>query len=203
MSAHVAANDVLPDQLPALIRDVHEALSTVGQAPAEPVKAEPAVAANRSVFADHILCLDCGGNFKMLKRHLSTDHQTTPEQYRIKWGLPPSYPIVAPERSVGDRKRVTGSRGLSRRQRKLPGPPLDRDRRRSCKTGAFITWNGWNLGGAEDRARDHGFPACCLRWTQRRSLICALTRSYAEAHNGGADLAIRPSFFSTAMNSDQ
>jgi hypothetical protein len=228
VSAHVAANDVLPDQLPALIRDVHEALSTVGQAPAEPVKAEPAVAANRSVFADHILCLDCGGNFKMLKAppldRPSNDAGRIPNQMGSATVIPDCGARIccgAIEAGLGQRlgtkgsggaaaeeawateKGVTGSRGLSRRQRKLPGPPLDRDRRRSRKTGAFITWNGWNLGGAEDRARDHGFPACCLRWTQRRSLICALTRSYAEAHNGGADLAIRPSFFSTAMNSDQ
>jgi predicted transcriptional regulator len=126
VSAHVAANDVLPDQLPALIRDVHEALSTVGQAPAEPVKAEPAVAANRSVFADHILCLDCGGNFKMLKRHLSTDHQTTPEEYRIKWGLPPSYPIVAPEYAAA-RSRLALANGLGRNVVAEP-PPKKRGR---------------------------------------------------------------------------
>jgi predicted transcriptional regulator len=143
--AHVAANDVLPDQLPALIRDVHEALSTVGQAPAEPVKAEPAVAANRSVFADHILCLDCGGNFKMLKRHLSTDHQTTPETIPNQMGSATVIPDCgariccgAIEAGLGQRlgtkgsggaaaeeawateKGVTGSRGLSRRQRKRP-----------------------------------------------------------------------------------
>jgi predicted transcriptional regulator len=126
VSAHVAANDVLPDQLPALIRDVHEALSTVGQAPAEPVKAEPAVAANRSVFADHILCLDCGGNFKMLKRHLSTDHQTTPEEYRIKWGLPPSYPIVPPEYAAA-RSRLALANGLGRKVVAEP-PPKKRGR---------------------------------------------------------------------------
>ena len=60
VSAHVAANNISVGQLPGLIRDVHGALATVGQAPAEPIKAEPAVAVKKSVFADHILCLDCG-----------------------------------------------------------------------------------------------------------------------------------------------
>jgi len=77
VSAHVATNDVAVDQLPGLIRNVHQALATAGQVSAEPVRAQPAVAAKKSVFADHILCLDCGQSFKMLKRHLSTDHQMT------------------------------------------------------------------------------------------------------------------------------
>ena len=71
VSAHVSANDVSVGQLPGLIRDVHQALTTAGQAPAEPIKAEPAVGVKKSVFADHILCLDCGASLKMLKRHIS------------------------------------------------------------------------------------------------------------------------------------
>ena len=97
VSAHVANNDVAVQRLPALIRQVHQALIVAGQAALEPMPPEPPDAGYRSVFADHILCLDCGGRFKMLKRHLATDHQTTPDAYRSKWGLPPSYPMVAPE----------------------------------------------------------------------------------------------------------
>ena len=82
VSAHVAANNVSVAQLPGLIRDVHGALATVAQAPAEPIKAEPAVAVKKSVFADHILCLDCGASLKMLKRHLASDHDMTPDEYR-------------------------------------------------------------------------------------------------------------------------
>jgi predicted transcriptional regulator len=95
VSAHVANNDVPAQQLPAFIRGVHQALTTVGQVAVEPIRAEPAVAAKKSVFADHIVCLGCGRSFKTIKRHLSTDHQMTPEEYRAKWGLPPSYSMVA------------------------------------------------------------------------------------------------------------
>jgi predicted transcriptional regulator len=95
VSAHIANNVVSAGHLPAFIRGVHQALIAAGQKIAEPPKIEPAVAVKKSVFADHIVCLDCGANFKMLKRHLSSDHQMTPSQYRIKWGLPPSYAMVA------------------------------------------------------------------------------------------------------------
>ena len=96
VSAHVAANDVALDQLSPLIRNVHQALTTVGPL-VEPSKPESAVDTKKSVFADHILCLDCGGSFKMLKGHIRKNHQMTPHEYRSKWGLPPSYPMVAAE----------------------------------------------------------------------------------------------------------
>ena len=72
------------------------ALATVGQKAAEQPTGEPAVSVRRSVFADHLVCLDCGKQFSTLKRHLRTDHQMTPDQYRQKWGLPSSYPVVSP-----------------------------------------------------------------------------------------------------------
>ena len=131
VSAHVAANDVSVEQLPGLIRDVHQALATVGQTPVEPIKAEPAVAVKKSVFADHILCLDCGGSFKMLKRHIATDHQMTPDQYRAKWNLPASYPMVAPEYAA-TRSQLAKDIGLGRKvaaplpPRKKPGRPKRR-----------------------------------------------------------------------------
>ena len=62
-----------------------------------PVKGEPAIPVKRSVTAAHIACLECGKQFSMLKRHLNTDHQMTPDQYRQKWDLPRSYPMVAPD----------------------------------------------------------------------------------------------------------
>jgi predicted transcriptional regulator len=96
VSAHVTNNAVSVDQLPKLINDVHHALATVGQVVAEQPKAEPFVPIKKSVFGDHIVCLDCGKHFSMLKRHLMTDHQVTPNQYRQKWGLPSSYPVVSP-----------------------------------------------------------------------------------------------------------
>jgi len=96
VSAHVSRNAVAVDQLPGLIQQVFNALATAEQAVAAPPKAEPAVPVKRSVRADHIVCLDCGKQFSMLKRHLMTDHKMTPEQYRQKWELPFSYPLVAP-----------------------------------------------------------------------------------------------------------
>jgi predicted transcriptional regulator len=120
VSAHVVTNEVSADQLPGLIRNVHQALATVEQAPAEPATAEPAVSVKKSVFADHILCLDCGQSFKMLKRHISTDHQMTPEQYRAKWDLPSTYPMVAAEYAA-TRSKLAKDNGLGRRA-KIPPP---------------------------------------------------------------------------------
>jgi predicted transcriptional regulator len=96
VSAHVSNNAVALDQLPGLIRQVVNALATVEQATAAPTKPEPAVPVRRSVLPDHVVCLDCGKQFSMLRRHLMTDHKMTPEQYRQRWELPPSYPLVAP-----------------------------------------------------------------------------------------------------------
>ena len=96
VSAHVRYNTVAVDQLPGLIRQVFNALATAEQAATAPPKTEPAVAVKRSVLADHMVCLDCGKHLTMLKRHLMTDHKLTPEQYRQRWELPFSYPLVAP-----------------------------------------------------------------------------------------------------------
>ena len=96
VSAHVGRNTVDPADLPKLINDVHRALSTAGQ-PVVPQRGEPAVSIRQSVKADHLVCLECGKHFSMLRRHLASDHQLTPDQYRRKWELPASYPIVAPD----------------------------------------------------------------------------------------------------------
>ena len=96
VSAHVGHNAVPLDQLPGLIRHVFNALASVEQATAAPPEAKPAVTIRQSVTAGHIVCLDCGKHFSMLKRHLMTDHKMTPEQYRQRWKLPRSYPLVAP-----------------------------------------------------------------------------------------------------------
>ena len=122
VSAHISANEVSADQLPGLIHEVHKALSTVGQAPVEAIKAEPAVDSKKSVFADHIVCLDCGGGFKALKRHLDTEHQMTPADYRTKWGLPSSYPMVAAEYSAS-RSKLAKDSGLGR---KAEAPPPEK-----------------------------------------------------------------------------
>ena len=96
VSAHVSNNSVAADNLPGLIRQVHQALSGTGQAAPEPEKLQPAVPVKRSVFPDYIVCLEDGKKLKMLKRHLQSAYSMTPEQYRERWGLPPEYPMVAP-----------------------------------------------------------------------------------------------------------
>ena len=97
VSAHVSNNPVMPDAVSALIQDVYRALSGVGKEPVQPNKPQPAVPVKKSVFADHIVCLEDGKKLKMLKRHIKTAYNMTPEQYRERWGLASDYPMVAPD----------------------------------------------------------------------------------------------------------
>jgi predicted transcriptional regulator len=117
ISAHVNHNAVAADPLPGLIQQVFNALATVEQTTAAPPKAEPAVTVRQSVTAGHNVCLDCGKHFSMLKRHLMTDHKLTPEQYRQRWELPRSYPLVAPNyaktRSALAKKIGLGRKGAA------------------------------------------------------------------------------------------
>ena len=97
VSAHVKANAISAELLPDLIRDVHRAMSGLGAVPAPtPERPQPAVPVKKSVFPDFIICLEDGKKLKMLKRHLMSSYNMTPEQYRDKWQLPPDYPMVAP-----------------------------------------------------------------------------------------------------------
>ena len=97
VAAHVSNNSVAVSDLPILIQNVHGALTGLGTTPAEPeAKQEPAVSVRSSVKPDYIVCLEDGKKLKMLKRHLMTHYQMTPEQYRAKWNLPADYPMVAP-----------------------------------------------------------------------------------------------------------
>lgn len=97
VSAHVSKNNMAPDALPALIQDVYRTLSTVAREPAQADKPQPAVPVKKSIFPDHIICLEDGKKLKMLKRHLNTSFNLTPDQYRERWGLPADYPMVAPD----------------------------------------------------------------------------------------------------------
>ncbi|HBK08554.1 MAG TPA: MucR family transcriptional regulator [Acetobacteraceae bacterium] len=98
VSAHAANNDIATNALPAAIRAVYDTLANISDALAPPpaVMAPPAVPIRKSVFPDYIVCLEDGKHLKMLKRHLATAYNLTPEQYRAKWGLDSSYPMVAP-----------------------------------------------------------------------------------------------------------
>jgi predicted transcriptional regulator len=97
-AAYVSANSVPAQDLPTLIRTIHNALLEVSGSPGAPqeVAQEPAVAIKKSVTADFIICLEDGKKFKSLKRHLRTRYSMTPDEYRSKWGLPHDYPMVAP-----------------------------------------------------------------------------------------------------------
>lgn len=98
VSAFVSKNTLSASELPQLISDTHAALSRVinGAPPPERDEVKPKVPVKRSVMPDHIICLEDGKKFKSLKRHLRTHYNLSPDEYRDKWGLPPDYPMVAP-----------------------------------------------------------------------------------------------------------
>lgn len=97
VAAHVSNNSVSVNDLPVLISNVYSALSSL-ETPVvtEEPAPEPAVSIRASVKNDHIVCLEDGKKLKMLKRHLMTHYNMTPEQYRARWNLPADYPMVAP-----------------------------------------------------------------------------------------------------------
>jgi predicted transcriptional regulator len=97
VSAHASNNELDATALPGVIRAVYDTLVNIGEEPAAPAQPPtPAVPIRKSVFPDYIVCLEDGKKLKMLKRHLATAYDMTPEQYREKWGLDASYPMVAP-----------------------------------------------------------------------------------------------------------
>ncbi|MFW2830572.1 MucR family transcriptional regulator [Sphingomonas sp. ID0503] len=116
VSAHVSNNSVAIGDLPNLIQSVHKALTGLGTAPEPeaPARPEPAVSIRSSIKPDYIVCLEDGKKLKMMKRHLMTHFNLTPQQYREKWGLPADYPMVAP--NYADRRRVLAKEiGLGRK----------------------------------------------------------------------------------------
>jgi predicted transcriptional regulator len=115
VSAHVSNNAVSASDLPGLIQSVYASLASLGQAP-EPVEEvrTPAVSVRASVKPDAVTCLDCGAKFKMLKRHLGTDHGLTPAEYRTRWNLPADYPMVASDYAER-RKALALKIGLGRK----------------------------------------------------------------------------------------
>lgn len=116
VAAYVSNNPVPIGELPGLIADVHAALGRVGNTPEQPTieKQKPAVNPKRSVHDDYIVCLEDGKKFKSLKRHLMTHYNLTPDQYREKWGLDPSYPMVAPNYAAA-RSQLAKKMGLGRK----------------------------------------------------------------------------------------
>jgi predicted transcriptional regulator len=123
VAAHVSNNSVSVDDLPSLITNVFGALAGLGQTAAAPEKApEPAVSVRSSIKPDHIVCLEDGKKLKMLKRHLMTHYNMTPEQYRQRWNLPADYPMVAPNYAE-KRRELAKKIGLGRKPGARRGRP--------------------------------------------------------------------------------
>jgi predicted transcriptional regulator len=116
VSSYVSNNSVSVSGLPSLIQNVHSALAELGGPVAEIVALqEPAVSVRLSIKNDYIVCLEDGKKLKMLKRHLMTHYQMTPDQYRAKWKLPRDYPMVAPAYAA-TRKELALKIGLGRKR---------------------------------------------------------------------------------------
>ena len=119
VSAYVSNNTVAQADIPALINQVHSALLKVSnaEAPASSEPLRPAVPVKRSINPDHLICLEDGKKFKSLKRHLRSQYDMTPEQYREKWGLPHDYPMVAPNYAAA-RSQLAKQMGLGQQRRR-------------------------------------------------------------------------------------
>jgi predicted transcriptional regulator len=122
VSAYVSNNSVPAGDLPSLIGDVYGALTRVvagtaivPEVPAEPAK--PAVPIKKSITNEFIICLEDGKKFKSLKRHLRTQYNLSPEQYRERWGLASDYPMVAPNYAAA-RSRLAKEMGLGQQRKR-------------------------------------------------------------------------------------
>ena len=119
VSAYVGNNTVPASDIPALINQVHSALTRVsgksGGAASEPLR--PAVSVKKSITPEYIVCLEDGKKFKSLKRHLRTQYNMTPEQYREKWSLGADYPMVAPSYAAA-RSQLAKQMGLGQQRRR-------------------------------------------------------------------------------------
>src|SRR5207342_2819045 len=123
VSAYLSNNPTQASEIPNLISQVHAALMRVStgrtDSPLEPAK--PAVSIKKSMTPEYLVCLEDGKRFKSLKRHLRTQYNMTPEQYRDKWGLPPDYPMVAPNYAVA-RSQLAKEMGLGQQRRRRERP---------------------------------------------------------------------------------
>lgn len=127
VSAYVSNNPLPATQIPDVINTVYASLAALDSGPVEP-KAEtpkPAISVKKSVHPDYIICLEDGKKLKMLKRHLRTTYNMTPDEYRAKWGLPPDYPMVAPNYAA-QRSDFAKKIGLGRKAGEVEEMPAKR-----------------------------------------------------------------------------
>ncbi len=122
VAAHVSNNTVSVGDLPQLINQVYNRspISAASRRRLRRGRSPPSASRNRSM-PDYIVCLEDGKKLKMLKRHLKTAYNMTPEDYRERWGLPPDYPMVAPN-YARQRSRLAKEIGLGTRARRAPRP---------------------------------------------------------------------------------
>ena len=147
VSAHVGHNSLAPGDLPKLIEAVYSSLAGLGQAAAAiEVERVPAVSIRSSVKPDAVTCLECGAKMKMLKRHLNIDHNLTPGEYRTRWNLPASYPMVAPKYAQRRRELAIGF-GLGRKPAKVVAP-VKKPARARKKLG--VAFDGGAAGDAPE-----------------------------------------------------
>ena len=116
--SHVANNAVASADLPELIESVHAALTSITTAGQSAPTPKPVVPIKRSVTPNHIVCLEDGKKFKTLKRHLRTDHNMTPDEYRVRWGLPADYPMITPAYAK-KRSEMAKKIGLGKMRKKV------------------------------------------------------------------------------------
>ena len=120
VAAYVSNNSVPAGDLPTLLGDIHSAILRIGMggaAPAPVEAAKPAVPPKKSITNEYIICLEDGRKFKSLKRHLRTQYNMSPEQYREKWSLPADYPMVAPAYAKA-RSALAKQMGLGQQRRR-------------------------------------------------------------------------------------
>lgn len=124
VAAYVSNNPVPVTDLPGLVKSVHGTLDALaGRTTPDPAALQkPAVPIRKSIGTDYIVCLEDGRRLKMLKRYLRSRYKLSPEEYRAKWGLPPDYPMVAPnyaaQRSAFAKKIGLGRTSSKAKQRK-------------------------------------------------------------------------------------
>ena len=119
VTSHLSNNLVDIAELAGLIENVHARLASVGEPAPVEQRPEAAVSIRRSITPDHLICLEDGKKLKMLKRHIRTRYNLTPDEYRARWGLAPDYPMVAP--NYAERRRDLAKKiGLGTKRRKSP-----------------------------------------------------------------------------------
>jgi predicted transcriptional regulator len=131
VSAHVSNNSTGRESVPELIQSVFDKLTALASDEPAPTELTPAVPIRKSITDDYIICLEDGKKLKMLKRHLRSAYGMTPEDYRVRWGLKPDYPMVAPDYAK-KRQELAKKIGLGRKPRiePQPAPKATRSRRK-------------------------------------------------------------------------